>query len=103
MSTATTGRLLRLSEVIALTGYSCSSIYRKMRDVSFPEPLKMGARAVRWRESEIEAWLAARPRAHRGYSTMKKGSALGEQKNMIVNGGGVLGNWGVDVQRKGPL
>ena len=34
-----------------------------MRDGSFPEPLKVGVRAVRWRESEIEAWLETRPRA----------------------------------------
>ena len=63
MSITTTDRLLHLREVIALTGFSRSSIYRKMRDGSFPEPLKIGVRAVRWRESEIEAWLAARPRA----------------------------------------
>ena len=30
-----------------------------------PEPLKIGVRAVRWPESEIEAWLAARPRGYR--------------------------------------
>ncbi len=63
MSTENTGRLLRLSEVVVLTGLSRSSIYRKMRDGSFPEPLKIGMRAVRWRKSEIEAWLAACPRA----------------------------------------
>ena len=63
MATATIDRLLRLSEVRTRTGLGRSTIYRKMRDGSFPEPLKIGARAVRWRESEIEAWLAARPRA----------------------------------------
>ena len=63
MSITTTDHLLHLREVIALTGFSRSSIYRKMRDGSFPEPLKIGVRAVRWRESEIKAWLAARPRA----------------------------------------
>ena len=63
MYTRTGDRLLRLSEVIALTRYSRSSIYRKMRDESFPKPLKMGDRAVRWRESEVTAWVAARPRA----------------------------------------
>ena len=63
MATTTTDRLLRLSEVQARCGLSRSSVYRKMRDRSFPEPLKVGVRAVRWRESEIEAWLASRPRA----------------------------------------
>ena len=63
MATATTDRLLRLSEVRTRTALGRSTIYRKMRDGAFPEPLKIGARAVRWRESEVEAWLVARPRA----------------------------------------
>ena len=63
MGTASTGRLLRLSEVRSRTALGRSTIYRLMRNGDFPEPLKIGARAVRWRESEIEEWLAARPRA----------------------------------------
>ena len=42
---------------------STSSIYRFMRDGLFPEPIRVGRRAVRWHASEIEAWLATRPRA----------------------------------------
>ncbi len=67
MATTTTDRLLRLSEVLARCGLSRSSLDRMMRDGSFPEPLKVGVRAVRWRESEIEAWLGSRPRAS-GYT-----------------------------------
>ena len=65
MGTASTGRLLRLSEVRSRTALGRSTIYRLMRNGDFPEPLKIGDRAVRWRESEIEEWLAARPQ---GYS-----------------------------------
>ena len=63
MGTATTDRLIRIRDVEARTGLSRSTIYRKKRDGSFPEAVKVGDRAVRWRESEIEAWVAARPRA----------------------------------------
>ena len=56
-------RLLTRQDVEARTALSRSAIYRKMRDSSFPEPLQIGARAVRWPESEIEAWIAGRPRA----------------------------------------
>ena len=63
MDTATNDRLLRLSEVQTRTALGRSTIYRLMRNGDFPEPLKIGTRAVRWRESEIEDWLAARPRA----------------------------------------
>ena len=60
-------RLLRLSEVRTRTALARTTIYRKMRAGSFPEPLKVGVRAVRWRESEIDSWLASRPRAS-GYT-----------------------------------
>ena len=67
MTTATTSRLLRLSEVQARSGLSRSTLYRKMREGSFPEPLKVGGRAVRWPEHEINDWLETRPRA-RGHT-----------------------------------
>ena len=58
-----TERLLRRDEVERRCGLARTSIYRMMRAGTFPEPLKVGARAVRWPESEVEAWLSARPRA----------------------------------------
>ena len=56
-------RLLRRPEVEAQTGLTRSTIYRLMRAGEFPEPLKLGPRAVRWRATEIESWIAERPRA----------------------------------------
>ena len=56
-------RLMRRHEVQQRTGLACTTIYRKMREGSFPEPVKVGARAVRWTASEIEKWLSGRPRA----------------------------------------
>ena len=46
-----------------MTGLSRATIYRKMRKGQFPKPLKLGDRAVRWRQSEVEGWLASLPRA----------------------------------------
>ena len=40
-----------------------TTIYRLMRVGQFPEPIRIGPRAVRWSQREIEAWLASRPRA----------------------------------------
>ena len=54
---------LRREEVEARTSLSRSSIYRLMRSGVFPEPVKISLRAVRWRSSEIEQYLASRPRA----------------------------------------
>ncbi|WP_419932236.1 helix-turn-helix transcriptional regulator [Candidatus Poriferisodalis sp.] len=55
--------LLSRPEVERLTGLSTSSLYRAMRSSDFPEPLRIGKRAVRWRYDEIRAWIEERPRA----------------------------------------
>ncbi len=59
----TVDRMLRREEVEQRTGMSRSTIYRLMREGDFPLPHRVGQRAVRWRESELEAWLASRPLA----------------------------------------
>ena len=56
-------RLLPRAEVEARCGIARTTIYRLMRAGEFPTPIKVGLRAVRWRESELEAFLADRPRA----------------------------------------
>ena len=56
-------RLLRLPEVLRLTGLSRSAVYRKIKAGEYPRPLKLGKRAVGWRESEVIAWINGRPPA----------------------------------------
>ena len=56
-------KLLTRREVESLCRIGRSALYRNMRQGDFPLPIKIGPRAVRWRESEIEAYLASRPRA----------------------------------------
>ena len=56
-------RLLRREEVEIRCAIARTTIYRLMRCGQFPEPIKIGPRAVRWPESEIDKWLASRPRA----------------------------------------
>ena len=56
-------RLLTRREVETRCSLSRSSLYRLMRQGMFPEPIRVGVRAVRWPASEIEAWLSDRPRA----------------------------------------
>ena len=54
-------RLLRRTEVEELAGLSRSSIYRLMGEEKFPQRVLVGRKAVRWRESEILAWMSSRP------------------------------------------
>jgi prophage regulatory protein len=55
--TQSTGPLLRLPSVQAHTGLSKSEIYRRIKDETFPKPLKLGARAVAWPSMVIDAWV----------------------------------------------
>ena len=56
-------KLLTRPEVESRCRIATSTLYRLMREADFPEPLKIGPRAVRWKASEIEAFLESRPRA----------------------------------------
>ena len=56
-------RLLRRREVERITGMSRSSIYRRMQSGGFPRPVRVGPSAVRWKESDITAWVESRPEA----------------------------------------
>ena len=57
-------RLLTRAEVEARCAITRTTVYRLMRTGEFPEPIRIGPRAVRWPAAEIEAWVAARPRSH---------------------------------------
>ena len=56
-----TDRLLRRREVEEITSMSPSSIYRLISDEEFPRPVRVGPAAVRWKASDITAWLESRP------------------------------------------
>jgi len=53
-------KILRRHQVEKRTGLSRSTIYAQMTSETFPRPINLGARAVGWLESEIEAWLQSR-------------------------------------------
>lgn len=66
--------ILRRKQVEARTGLSRSSIYARLRqnpkrpgdyDPTFPQPISIGAKAVGWIESEIDAWLTAQVKKSR--------------------------------------
>ena len=64
MSETMVRELLRREEVEERFGISCSWIYCEMRAGRFPEPVRIGKRAVRWRVAELDAWAEGRPVAH---------------------------------------
>ncbi|MFY8042312.1 MAG: helix-turn-helix transcriptional regulator [Rhodoferax sp.] len=55
----TTDRLLRLTDVLALYPVSKSAWYRGMALGQYPRPVKLGKRAVAWKQSSVEAVVNA--------------------------------------------
>lgn len=49
--------ILRRPDVESRTGLSRSSIYDGMSKGTFPQAVKLGIRAVGWRETDITNWL----------------------------------------------
>lgn len=58
-----TNNLLKLPEVIKITGKSRSSIYSGMKDGSFIKPIKIGQRSIAFVESELVEWIDKRIKA----------------------------------------
>ena len=52
-------RLLRMKGVKDKVGFGQATIYRWMQEGTFPRPLNVGHGSA-WRESDIDAWIAAR-------------------------------------------
>lgn len=50
----------RKPRVLATISMGNTSLYLAIAKGEFPAPVKLGARAVGWRRSEVEAWLASR-------------------------------------------
>ena len=57
------GKLLRLPIVADRTGLGKSSIYAAVKAGTMPAPVRLGARAVGWRERDIDQWIAERTSA----------------------------------------
>jgi len=49
-------RFLTINEVVNIVGFKKSTIYKFIRNKTFPKPIKIG-RSSRWKLSDINNWL----------------------------------------------
>jgi prophage regulatory protein len=56
-------RLVKKPTVLARMTWSDTTLWRRVRDGSFPQPIRISPGRVAWRESDIEAWITARAEA----------------------------------------
>lgn len=55
-------KILRMAEVVELTGLSRVTLWRLERDGRFPTRLQLSKNAVGWRDDEVMDWVQSRPR-----------------------------------------
>ena len=54
-------RIIRLRTVLAPTGLSRSTLYRKMHEGTFPPRVKISVHGAGWHESAVDRWIADPP------------------------------------------
>jgi prophage regulatory protein len=57
MAYESSDRILRIKTVLAKTGLSRSTLYRKIEKGSFPRQIKIAERCAGWRESQVIEWM----------------------------------------------
>jgi predicted DNA-binding transcriptional regulator AlpA len=51
---------LRQRELLAIIPISAATLWRKVREGSFPAPVRLSARVVAWRVGDVTAWMRSR-------------------------------------------
>lgn len=54
-------QLLTIKDVCSITRISRTMVYNAMNEGRFPRSVRLGRKAIRWRASDIEKWLAELP------------------------------------------
>jgi prophage regulatory protein len=52
-------RLIRGREVFSLVALSRTTVWRRVREGTFPAPVSLGPTRIAWREADIVAWVNA--------------------------------------------
>src|SRR5262249_5979093 len=62
LSVSQTRELVALTEVCRMLRLSRSTIYKRLQDGTFPKPVRIGARTVRWSVDAIAEWCVQNTR-----------------------------------------
>lgn len=60
-------KLLRMPQVVELTGLKPSSIYKQIREKKFPRGIKITQRAIAWPEKTVLDWIEKKVKESTNY------------------------------------
>ena len=69
-----TRRLLDRHEVEGIVKMPRSTLYQAIAEGTFPKPIRVGKRSVRWFEDEIVAWIESRKRGGSDSNAVRRSS-----------------------------
>jgi prophage regulatory protein len=49
--------LIRLPQLEATTGLKKSALYQRMKEGTFPHPVRLGPRSVAWSQKSVQLWI----------------------------------------------
>lgn len=52
-------RFMRLDEVLHVTGLGRNTVYRRIKEGTFPKQVRIGPNSVAWRQSAIVEWMSS--------------------------------------------
>lgn len=55
-----TGYIRQAQLIPHIIPFSAATLWRKVKDGSFPEPVKLSARVTAWRVEDIQSWMNTR-------------------------------------------
>lgn len=53
-------KMLRMKNVLEITGLSRSTVYESIKQGNFPKQIKLGVKAVGWTSDSINEWLESK-------------------------------------------
>jgi len=56
-------KILKLANVIEITGKCRSSVYQQISEGTFPKQINLGPKSVGWIHAEIQEWIESRIKA----------------------------------------
>ena len=54
-------RLLRMPEVLRIAAISRTTLWRYVKNATFPPAVRLGPNAIAWRSRDVDRWLASLP------------------------------------------
>jgi len=63
-------RFLRVQEVVPMVGFSKSTLYARVRAVTFPKPIALGPQTTVFLEGEVLEWMETQAAQRRGNSRL---------------------------------